>query len=86
MTKKNMVTVTMQVELNDELLNALLASLQARRDGASKQDQGWYDEQIDKANMYQPDPDELAEFIAWEAGFQSSTGNPVMVSDYEQKD
>jgi hypothetical protein len=68
------VTITMEVEVNRDLLHALTLDLLSRRCGSSdKDDRADYQRLIDECEKGKVDANELAHFLMTLAGFQSAS-------------
>ena len=65
----NRMTLTLTVELNQDLLDALRLSVQAQQQGASRDDQPAYDVRLDAIDSDRPMADDVADFVLNRAGF-----------------
>ena len=65
----NRMTLTLTVELNQDLLDALRLSVQAQQQGAARDDQPAYDVRLDAIDNDEPMADDVADFVLNRAGF-----------------
>jgi len=63
------MTLTLTVELNQDLLDALRLSVQAQQQGAARDDQPAYDMRLDAIDRDKPMADDVADFVLNRAGF-----------------
>lgn len=85
------IRVQMDVEINADLLDDIEQSIEAQKQGHHHHDadgRAECDERLARARAGDPDPADLADWIAIRAGFQSVAPQPdvgAAVSDYDSE-